>query len=124
MKPDTTRREFFQQTTHAAAVLAAASTLGGVHALGATTSKTLRLGLVGCGNIMRVHIRGLAAEQKDIAVTWLCDVDEHQIDLAAKALGKLGSSKPRRTSRYEDVLADDQVDAVLPRPINGMRRWL
>jgi predicted dehydrogenase len=113
MKTETTRREFFQQTTHAAAVIAAASTLRGVHALGATTSKTLRLGLVGCGNIMRIHIRGLAAEQKDVAVAWLCDVDENQIDLAAKALGKLNSSKPRRTSNFEDVLADDQVDAVI-----------
>jgi predicted dehydrogenase len=113
MKPDTTRREFFQQTTHAAAVIAAASTLGGVHALGATASKPLRLGLIGCGSIMRVHIRGLVAEQKGVAVTWLCDVDERQIDLAAKDLEKLGSSKPRRTSRYEDVFADDQVDAVI-----------
>ena len=130
MKSETTRRKFFQQTSHAAAVIAAASTLGGVHALGATASKPVRLGLIGCGSIMRTHIRGLVAEQKDVAVTWLCDVDEQQLDLAAKGLGKGGSSKPRRTSRYEDVLADDQIDAVLiatphqwhaPMALNAMR---
>ena len=113
MKSESTRREFLHKTTNSAAVLAAASALGGVRVFAASKSATVRLGLIGCGGIMRVHIQGLVSGNHDASIDWLCDVDERQLEIAEKIASSGRSTKPRRTSRFEDVLEDPNVDACI-----------
>lgn len=113
MNTESTRRQFLQQSANTAAVLAATSALGGVQAFAAAKSATVRLGLIGCGGIMQVHIRGLVSGKHDASIAWLCDVDENQITNSEKILTGRRSMKPRRTSRFEDVLEDPNVDACI-----------
>ncbi len=113
MQPETTRRGFLQKSTEAAALTAAASTLAGAHAFAAQKPATLRLGIIGCGGIMTHHVKGLVSRKEAVSIGWLCDVDPGQIDRMAGHLSGSQSTKPRRTSRYEDVLADKNVDAVI-----------
>jgi len=113
MKNDTSRREFIRQSTSTAAVVAATTALGGVQALAVGKSTTVRLGIIGCGGIMKVHVRGLVGRREDVSISWLCDVDPQQIDKMAKTISGRSASPPRRTNRYEDILEDPAVDACI-----------
>ena len=112
MNRETTRREFLEQSTGTAVVVAAAATLGAVHAYGAQKPETVQLGIIGCGGIMNHHVKGLVARREAVKIAWLCDVDPRQIDKMAAHLSGF-QSLPKRTSRYEDVLADKDVDACI-----------
>ena len=107
-----TRREFLQHTSEAAALLAAASALGGVHAFAEETPPVVRLGIIGCGGIMTHHVRGLVDRREAVNIAWLCDVDPAQIDRMAQEIGDF-QSPPARTGRYEEVLDDAGVDACI-----------
>ncbi|WZP00235.1 Gfo/Idh/MocA family oxidoreductase [Isosphaeraceae bacterium EP7] len=113
MNPDPTRRVFIQRTAKTAAMLSAASTMGAVHGLAADKPATIRLGLIGCGGIMGHHIKGLVGRREAVAIAWLCDVDPAQIDKAARLIDGFQSAPPKRTSRFEDVLDDKDVDACV-----------
>jgi predicted dehydrogenase len=106
------RRTFLEQSTKTGVVLAAASTLGGVHAYAANKSSTIRLGIIGCGSIMTHHVKGLVSRGDDVSIDWLCDVDPRQIE---KISGVMSGSKstPKRTSKYEDILEDSNVNACI-----------
>lgn len=110
MANKTTRRWFLQHSTQTAALTAAVSSLGGVHSLGASAEDTINLGIIGCGGIMGMHVKGLVDRREKVSLNWLCDVDSRQME---KMSAHTGSSSPKRTSRYEDVLADRNVDAVI-----------
>jgi predicted dehydrogenase len=110
MNNSLTRRSFLRESSSTAALFAAATSLGGVHALGAENSSPLKVGIIGCGGIMGTHVRRIVRRPKEVSIAWLCDVDPAQI---ARTEGMLrGGTSPRTTARYEDVLADDKVDAV------------
>lgn len=111
-KHETTRRSFLQQSAGAAAVVAATTGVG-VHAQASKKGATVRLGLIGCGGIMRHHVRGLVGRRENAKVVWLCDVDPQQIEKVAAILASGSSTKPRRTKRFEDVFEDDGVDACV-----------
>jgi predicted dehydrogenase len=111
MQRETNRREFLQQSTHTAAVVAAAATLGGVHAFAAEKSETVRLAIIGCGGIMTSHVRGLVERKENVSIDWLCDVDPKQIDKMAAITA--GVHAPKRTARYEDVIADGDLQACI-----------
>jgi predicted dehydrogenase len=113
MQRETTRREFLGQSTQAAAITAAAATLGGVHAFGAAKDDTVRLAIIGCGGIMTSHVKGLVDRREAVSLAWLCDVDPRQIDKMAAIASGFQSPPPKRTLRYEDVLADKDVDACI-----------
>lgn len=113
MNLETSRREFLRRSKEAGTLLAAATALGGVHAFAANESATVRLGIIGCGNIMTHHLRGLAERREQVSFPWLCDVDPTQIDIAAELISGFQSSAPKRTARYEEVLEDDNVDACI-----------
>jgi predicted dehydrogenase len=113
MTDQTTRRQFLRTTTKAAALTAAARALGGVHAFGAEPPSTVRLGIIGCGGIMGMHVKGLVSRREAVSFAWLCDVDPAHIDAKEALIGDFQSSPPRRTGRYEDVLADKSVDACI-----------
>jgi predicted dehydrogenase len=95
-------------------VLGAASALGGVHLFAAEKPGQIRLGIIGCGGIMAHHVRGLVQRREAVSIPWLCDVDPAQIDRMDKHVTRaFQSAPPQRTSRYEDVIEDRDVDAVV-----------
>ena len=114
MQRQTTRREFLGHVSNSAAVLGAASALGGWHVSGAEKQDIVRLGIIGCGGIMTHHVNGIVSRGDDVSIAWLCDVDPGQIDKMAKQVTRdLRAGGPKRTTRFEDVIGDKSVDAVI-----------
>ena len=109
----TSRRTFLKQTGEVAAVTAAVSTLHGVHTEAAQKNETVHLGIIGCGGIMGHHVKGIAERKEDVSIAWLCDVDPRQIAKMNQHLVGFQSTQPKQTKRYEDVLEDKTVDAVI-----------
>lgn len=114
MTRETTRRRFLKDTTQTAALTAAVSALGGVHTLAASAQEKVRLGIIGCGGIMTHHVKGLVGRKEAAEITWLCDVDQAQISrMAGFVSSSFQKSAPKRTQKFEEVLADKNVDAVV-----------
>ena len=101
------RRTFLRSTAATAAAIPA------VHSLAAPEPQTVRLGIIGCGGIMNHHVRGLSQRKDGASIAWFCDVDPGQIDRIAKHLDGRQSATPKRTSRFEEVIGDKNVDAVI-----------
>lgn len=113
MQGKSTRRQFLEHTTETAALLAAVSALGGVHALANEPEEKLNLGIIGCGGMMRGHVNGLVDRKENVSFAWLCDIDPRQLDQTAKIVTKHQSAAPKQTQRFEEVLADGDVDACI-----------
>ncbi len=113
MTKRSTRRRFLRTATDATLTTAAVAALGGVHAWAAAPVERVRLGIIGCGGIMGHHVKGLVGRREAVSINWLCDVDPAQIDKMARNMTGFQSTSPQRTLRYEDVVADQQVDAVI-----------
>lgn len=113
MTHETTRRTFLQKSTEVAALTAAASTLTGVHAFAASSSEKVNLGIIGCGGIMTHHVKGLVERKENVSIAYLCDVDPAQIDRMANVMQGFQSRPAKKTSRFEDVIADKNVDAII-----------
>jgi len=113
MNHKTTRRTFLKESAEAAAITAAASTLGGVHAFGAETPERLTLGIIGCGGIMTHHVKGFVERKDAVSISYLCDVDPGQIDRMAHVMEGFQSHPAKRTLQYEEVIGDKNVDAVI-----------
>lgn len=113
MQRETTRRQFLERSTHAAAITAAVSALGGVQTFGAEKPATVRLGVIGCGGIMGHHVKGLVGRREAVSIAWLCDVDPRQIDKMTALMSGFQSAPPKRAARYEDVIEDKDVDACI-----------
>ena len=111
MNHESTRRQFLKRSTEAAAITAAVSTLGGVHAIGAQKKDTISLGIIGCGGMMDGHVKGLVGRGDEVRIAWFCDVDPKQI--ARRAIHLKQSTTPKKTIDYEHVLEDKSVDAVI-----------
>ncbi len=113
MQNDTTRRHFLRQSSKATAGSVAAIALGGVQTEAAQIPETVNIALIGCGGIMNHHARGFVKRSGQVNVTWLCDVDPGQIARISKTVEQSQSTSPRRTHRFEEVLADKNTDAVI-----------
>ncbi len=113
MNKPTTRREFLATSTHTAAVIGAAAALGSVHAQAEEKPAVVRLGIIGCGGMMTGHVQGLVERREGVSFAWLCDVDPKQIDKMAGVVSEFQSESPKRTSRFEDLVADADVDACI-----------
>ena len=109
----TNRRDFLRTSTESAAVAAALTALGPVHSSAAPPEQRVQLGIVGCGGIMGHHVRGLVSRKENVAFAWLCDIDPRQINEKAKTIDGFQRSAPKQTSRFDDVAADPNVDAVI-----------
>ena len=48
-----------------------------------------------------------------LSISYVCDVDPRQIDRMVKAMDGFQSRPAKRTSRFEDVISDKNVDAVI-----------
>jgi predicted dehydrogenase len=74
----------------------------------------VRLGIIGCGGIMTYHVKGLVSRREAASIAWLCDVDPHQIDkMSAHIPREFQAAAPKRTSRFEEVIDDRDVDACI-----------
>jgi predicted dehydrogenase len=114
MNQATTRRQFIKHATQASAIVTAATSLGGVHAFADEKPAKIRLGIIGCGSIMTHHVKGLVSRKESVSIPWLCDVDPAQIDkMKSHVTPDFQSAPPKHTSRYEDVIEDQDVDAVI-----------
>jgi len=114
MHPPASRREFLAQATHTSAVLVAAQALGAVQVTGEGRPDTIRLGIIGCGGIMSHHVAGLVQRKEAVAFAWLCDVDPAQIGRMSGVISRdFQKAPPKTTRRFEEVLEDRDVDAVL-----------
>ena len=114
MNHDMYRRQFLQQSTEAAAIVAAATVLGGVHLFADEKLAKVRLGIIGCGGIMTQHVRGLVSRREAVSMAWLCDVDPAQIDkMNAHVTREFQAAPPKRTARFEDAIEDKDIDAVI-----------
>jgi predicted dehydrogenase len=67
----------------------------------------IRIGMVGCGGIARVHMAGFAAIRDRAQVTAVCDTDEARTAAAIELVGDAHVWK-----NFEDLVRDDDVDAV------------
>lgn len=113
MNDRTTRREFLAQSGQTAAVLGAVAALGGVRALAEEKPAVVRLGIIGCGGMMTGHVKGLVERREAVSFAWLCDVDPAQLDKISGVVSEFQSAPPKRTSRFEDLVADRDVDACI-----------
>ena len=68
---------------------------------------TVAVGIIGCGNISRAHVRGYLSVPGQAAVAAVADVDP---DVAAERAGQAGGA--RVFTDYRDLLQDPAVDAV------------
>lgn len=104
------RRSFIRTSS----ILAGAAALGSVHASDAPAGNPIRIGLIGCGGIAKLHVKGLLKRTEAVQLTWLCDVDPQQIETHKRLIGSMGHNQlPKSTERFEEVLEDRDVDAVL-----------
>ena len=103
-RPD--RRGFL----HTAALTGAALTAGQV-AGAAGAGERIRLGMIGCGGMMRSHIGGFLG-RKDVQITAVCDVDSRRLNEAAKRVEKKNGKAPLAVKDLRKVL-DSDVDAVV-----------
>lgn len=90
------------------------ATLTGVHTSSAAEQKQeIRVALVGCGGMGSGHIGGLVKRKSAVNIGWLCDVNPAKTERLLSRIGGFQKTPPRTTSRFEDVLADKHVDAVI-----------
>jgi predicted dehydrogenase len=113
MTSELNRRRFIQSASGTAATIAAAKAIPGVFAAQSARPETVNIALIGCGGIMTHHLKGLVSRKEAVSISWLCDVDPAQIDRIAKNMVGFQSKPAKRTSKFEDVLADPNVDAVI-----------
>jgi predicted dehydrogenase len=77
-----------------------------------TTGQTLRVGIIGCGEVSQViHIPNLNNLSDWYQTTYLCDVSQQT--LAHCATKVLKSTPPRTTTNAEELCASSEVDVVL-----------
>jgi predicted dehydrogenase len=113
MSNQRSRRHFLAEAGQFSALAAATAILPGAYAGSEVNLEPIRLGLIGCGAIMRHHVKGLAARKDAVQIAWLCDVDPSQIEQIAGDMGGLQSTPARRTLHHEDVVSDPDVDAII-----------
>ncbi len=70
-------------------------------------ARTMMVGLVGLGywgpNLLRV-----LSDRDDLEVAWLCDLDPTRLAKCARRY-----PSPRATARFDDLVEDDRLDAIL-----------
>ncbi len=106
------RRHFLGNTATAGAVglsapyFVPAGALGKGGAPGANDK--IHVGLIGCGGMGRGNLRN-CAKHDDVAVAALCDVQQARLDATVKQY----EGKPKPYRDYRELLAADDVDAVI-----------
>ena len=77
---------------------------------------TIRLALIGCGNISRRHVLSMQDLQLrgrgDFVVTAVCDANQEAASERADMLEELLGVRPAVYPTYQEVIAEAKVDAV------------
>ncbi|TWT67707.1 4-carboxy-2-hydroxymuconate-6-semialdehyde dehydrogenase [Posidoniimonas polymericola] len=113
MPHESVNRRGFLATTAAGAALAAAPA---VAASGANANNRLRLGFIGVGGRAQTHINSALALQKEenlVEIATICDVFNRYRDTTAKHVETESGKRPKTTGDYQEILADDSIDAVV-----------
>ncbi|MCO5352388.1 MAG: Gfo/Idh/MocA family oxidoreductase [Bryobacteraceae bacterium] len=77
-------------------------------------SSQIRIGLIGAGGRGRYLMGELAKSQEsNFAITAVCDVHRPTLQAAAAAIGKQYGAPPKTSTRYQDILANKDIDAVI-----------
>jgi predicted dehydrogenase len=105
-QPD--RREFLKRTAQGAAI---AGTLAFAPTARAAAGERLVVAVVGPGGMGGNHLN-LLAQNKDVDLAWVCDVDEVRLAKAAEIAEKLSGKKPQAVKDMRRVFDDKSVDAV------------
>ena len=109
---NSSRRKFI--ATQAPLATVAAASLTAIHTQAQQAEAKLVFGIIGCGGIMSLHVQGLVNRHDDVEIAWLCDVDDAQTERMSRFVREEFQSKaPKRTRRYEDVIQDKNVDAIV-----------
>jgi predicted dehydrogenase len=69
---------------------------------------TIRVGLIGCGSIMRPHVEGWKGVSDRAEIVAVADVSEEAMATRAAQIGR----EVKRYADYRELLADADVDAV------------
>jgi predicted dehydrogenase len=73
----------------------------------------IRLGQIGCGGRSRDHLNEVVKSGENAAIAAICDVWRVNREQKAADVQKAFGVVPRQTSRYQELLAMKDVDAVL-----------
>ena len=106
------RRQFVQRASVSAAVL---GTSAWMTRAAAGANDRIRIGMIGIGGRGTSHLTDLLAlrEKHNVEIVALCDVFKKNLETAAKKVQqKQGGAEPAKFSRYQDLLALKDVDAV------------
>ncbi|MBL8291505.1 MAG: Gfo/Idh/MocA family oxidoreductase [Bryobacterales bacterium] len=79
---------------------------------GAAASDRINVAMIGVRGQGR-HLTGKFAQQKDVAVRYLCDVDENVFDRAVRLVEEKGAPRPRFVNDFRRALDDKDIDAVV-----------
>ncbi|HOX01176.1 MAG TPA: Gfo/Idh/MocA family oxidoreductase [Candidatus Paceibacterota bacterium] len=106
------RRQFVHRASIGAAILASPSQLARA---AAGANERIRIGMIGVGgrgSALLADILG-QRQKKNVEIAALCDVYRKNLDAAAQRVRQSqGGSEPARFSRYQDLLAFRDLDAV------------
>ena len=111
MNDSTNRRTFMAAAAKGTTALTATALVGARRAAG--PNERISLGLIGCGGMMGGHVRGLIDRQSAIIFGAICDVDESRLAQTAATIEAAQSIAVKRSTRYEDLLDDKSLDAVI-----------
>ncbi|NLE36607.1 MAG: Gfo/Idh/MocA family oxidoreductase [Pirellulaceae bacterium] len=111
--PTCSRRRFLQSTSALGAGLLAVNPTLGQGPQGA--NDRLSIGLIGTGHRGGYHLRwiGSLAEKHNAQITAVCDVWKPNRESVAAGVKKKWGKTPLQTTRYAEVLASKDVDAVV-----------
>jgi predicted dehydrogenase len=101
--PKSTRRRFLKDAT---AGLVATTLVAKTGAHAAEVAGKVRVGVIGCGNQGKGHLRSLAA-LKDAEIVYACDVDQERL---AAGVVMSGGAKP--VGDFRRILDDPSIDGV------------
>lgn len=73
----------------------------------------VRLGYIGLGRRGFSMFKEQFCKMRDVEIAWICDVDKDKLAVAEELLCELGRPKPKVSTDYREMLADESVDAVV-----------
>lgn len=113
--PQTTRRHFLKSSLAAVGSVMAGPQIVRAQTLGNATKNAansrIGMGFIGMGLISDGHLRTFS-DMKGVQTIAVCDVRNSQLEKSIKALKEKGHEGIIATSRFEEVLANPDIDAV------------
>ena len=103
MNTKTTRRSFLA----ASALPAVAAAWQG------SPSDKIRLGQIGCGGRSGSHLGAVLGADQNAAIMAVCDIWKVNLERSAANMERRFGAAPKQTSKYQELLAMKDVDAVL-----------